>query len=91
MTQLPRVELFTRSGCHLCEDAKAILLALQGAYDFTFVETDITTDPVLLARYGEEIPVVLINGQKAGKYRVDRAYISRLLRRFQRHPWRFFT
>ncbi len=91
MTTLPCVELFTRPDCHLCHEARAVLLDVQSSYAFILHEIDITTDPTLLARYGEEVPVVLVNGQKAGKYGVDRAYFIRVLRRSQHRVWRFFS
>jgi uncharacterized membrane protein len=52
------VTLYTRQGCHLCEQAKADLDSLQDKYPHRLVEIDIESDPALLKRYLVEIPVV---------------------------------
>jgi hypothetical protein len=44
-------------------------------------EVDISTDPALEARYGLEIPVLMVDGRKAAKYRVTEAELTRLLAR----------
>lgn len=71
----PRVTFYTRKGCHLCDDAKQVLLAA----GLTIEEVDIDQDPVLQARYNEEVPVVFIDGKKAFKYRVDPKDLQRRL------------
>jgi len=81
MPSLPMVELFSKPGCHLCEEAKSLLQELRATYPFLLREVNITTDATLYARYGEEIPVVFINGRKAFKYRVD---VTQFVRRIQR-------
>ena len=74
--------LYSRPGCHLCEDMKAIAHRVARAADepVTIDEIDISTDPALEARYGLEIPVLLIDGRKAAKYRVTEGELTRLLR-----------
>ena len=52
------VTLYTRKGCHLCEQAKADLDLLQEKYPHRLVEIDIESDPVLLKKYLVEIPVI---------------------------------
>lgn len=81
MPSLPVVELFSQPGCHLCDEAKRLLHTLQATYPFTFREVNIADDASLLAQYGEEIPVVFVNGQKTCKYRVDVAHFIRRLQR----------
>ena len=71
--------LYTKPDCHLCEEAKARLLRLQGELSFYIEEVDISKDPDLLARYGEEVPVGLLRGEKVFKYRVDERRLRRLL------------
>lgn len=66
----PRVTLYTRRGCHLCEDAKHEIQAAGARDEYTFDEIDIDTDASLVARYGLEIPVVQINGTTVFKYRL---------------------
>ena len=68
---MPRVTLYTRQGCCLCDDAKNVLAAARRRADFDCEEVDIDRDPALRRRYNEEVPVIAINGVKAFKYRVD--------------------
>jgi glutaredoxin len=68
-----RVTLYTRAGCHLCDDAKAALGRLGVGFD----EVDIAGDPELTAEYGDRIPVVVLDGREHGYWRVDE---PRLLR-----------
>jgi glutaredoxin len=67
----PRVTLYTRTGCHLCDDAKQVLLAARGRAEFDYEEVDIDSDAELARRYNDEVPVIAINGAKAFKYRLD--------------------
>jgi len=67
----PRVTLYTRAGCCLCDDAKSVLAEARRRADFDCEEVDIDHDPELRRRYNEEVPVIAINGVKAFKYRVD--------------------
>ena len=67
----PRVTLYTRAGCHLCEEAKRAIEAARGRTDFDYEEVDIDGDADLRRRYNDEVPVVAINGVKAFKYRVE--------------------
>lgn len=64
------VTLYTRPGCHLCEEAKAEILAAGCNGEYVLEEVNIDTDPALKERYRWEIPVILINGIKAFKYRL---------------------
>ncbi len=54
----PRLTLYTRAGCHLCDHAWDMLNALAGEMDFTLSKVDITSDPALFARFRYLIPVV---------------------------------
>ncbi|MCP4166407.1 MAG: glutaredoxin family protein [Chloroflexi bacterium] len=54
----PRITLYTKSNCPLCEEAKHELAALAGEFDFVLEEVDITTDPLLYERFCYMIPVV---------------------------------
>ena len=86
MPPLPVVELFSKPDCHLCEEAKSLLQELRATHAFLLREVNITTDATLYARYGEEIPVVCINGRKAFKYRIDSRQFVRHLQRAYRAP-----
>jgi len=73
--------LYSRPGCHLCDDMKAVIarVATQHAVDVTLEEIDISTDADLESRYGTEIPVLLLNGRKVAKYRVTEVELARVL------------
>lgn len=70
-SRMHRVTLYTRAGCHLCEDARATLMRVQTTLPFAYEEIDIATDDALLERYGEKIPVVAIDGVDRFWYRVN--------------------
>ena len=67
----PRVTLYTRAGCCLCEDAKQVLREARRRAEFDYEEVDIDADAELRRLYNDEVPVVAINRLKAFKYRVD--------------------
>jgi glutaredoxin len=66
-----RVRLLTRPGCHLCEQAHAIIATVCTELGETFEETDITESPSLLAEYGDQIPVTFVDGVQHDFWRVD--------------------
>jgi glutaredoxin len=74
--------LYSRPGCHLCDEMKAIVkrVALMVTDEpITIEEIDISTDPALETQYGLEIPVLFVEGKKAAKYRVTEGELTRLL------------
>jgi glutaredoxin len=71
--------LYTRPGCHLCEDAKTLLQALLAEFDATLREVNIDEDRELTERYGSDIPVIFIGAHKAAKLRVDLSQFRRQL------------
>jgi hypothetical protein len=62
--------MYSRPGCHLCDEMKAVVRRVTREMSVSFSEVDISTDPVLEEQYGLEIPVLMVNGKKAAKYRV---------------------
>ena len=80
MTGAPRVTLYTRPGCHLCDDARAVVTAVCAELGEEFAEVDVDGDPDLTRRYGEEIPVTLVDGVQHDYWRVDAARLTRALR-----------
>lgn len=73
---IPRVVVYSRPGCHLCEEALAQLAALHGdGYRFELVEVDIESDDGLLRRMLERIPVVEIGGAVVSELLLDRAAV----------------
>jgi glutaredoxin len=69
------ITLYTRIGCHLCDDAKAIL----ERHRLPFESIDIDADPELAAKYNECVPVVVIDGRERFRGRVDEVLLRRLL------------
>ena len=65
-----RVVLYTRAGCHLCEEAERVLRAEQAATPFHLELVDIDGDPELARRYGVRVPVVAVDGQDLFDYEV---------------------
>jgi glutaredoxin len=74
--------VYTRPGCHLCDAMKAIIqrVARASPDSIAIEEIDISSDPELERRYGEEIPVLLVDGRKAAKYRITDGELTRILR-----------
>lgn len=66
----PHVIFYTKPGCHLCEDALREIARSGCRGQFTFQVVNILSDPELQRRYATEIPVVLIDGAHAFKYRL---------------------
>ena len=66
-----RVTLYTRPGCHLCDDARAVIAAVCDELGEAYEEVDITTDDDLEDRYRDEIPVTLVDGRQHDFWRVD--------------------
>jgi glutaredoxin len=79
---LGRVEvvLYTRQGCHLCEDALRPLEAARGRYGFRLVIRDVDTDSGWKESHGEWVPVVAVDGKVRFRGRVNEVLLERLLR-----------
>jgi len=75
----PEVTLLGRRECHLCDDAERTLADVLSEYGLTYHKTDVDEDPALTDRYGAEVPVVLVDGRKAFKHRVDPLRLRRML------------
>ena len=72
------VEILTRTGCHLCDEMKKALSQAATGFDVQLKETNVDADAQLIAKYGNDIPVLFVNGSKAFKHR---ATIQELKRR----------
>lgn len=73
MIKRAQVRLYTRPGCHLCEEMLREMLAAGCADEYQLEEINIDDDPALKQRYGQKIPVLTINGKEAFKYRLTAA------------------
>ena len=73
--------LYSRHDCCLCEEMKAVLAQVRQGIPFALEEIDISTDPELETRFGQEIPVLFVNGRKAFKYHLTAGELRRRLAR----------
>jgi glutaredoxin len=78
-----RVTLYGKPGCHLCEDARKVILEVLVSRSFELEEVDISVDPGLFRQYGERIPVVAVDGVERFEYFVDPAALARSLDRVE--------
>jgi glutaredoxin len=67
----PHVVIYSRPGCHLCDEAKAAILSAGCSDQFVLEEIKIESDEELLRKYKYDIPVVAINGVEMFIHRVD--------------------
>jgi glutaredoxin len=74
------VTLYTRPGCHLCEEAKALIEPMLDEFGATLREVNIDEDADLRQKYDTDIPVIFIGSRKAAKHRVDPVKFRRQLR-----------
>jgi glutaredoxin len=75
----PRVRIYSKPGCHLCDDARAVVASICAELDETFDEVDISADEVLMHEYGEQIPVTFVDGKQHDFWRVDPARLRKAL------------
>ena len=66
-----RLVLLSREGCHLCDDARAVLSAVAGDLGERWEERDVDADPALADEYGDRVPVLLLDGAEHAYWRVD--------------------
>ncbi len=79
-TSGPRdLTLYTRPGCHLCDGMKKQIAPLVAHYGARLREVNIDADPVLRARYNDEVPVLFLGTRKVAKYSVDVEQLRRQL------------
>lgn len=76
---MPRLILYTKPDCSLCDAAAEALARVRGRAPFDLEVVDISGDPELRARYGERIPVVLVDGEPVFDYEVDEQELERML------------
>ena len=67
----PHVIIYSRPGCHLCDDAKAAIMSAGCSDQFTLEEINIESDEALLSKYKYDIPVIVIDGVETFIHRVD--------------------
>jgi glutaredoxin len=75
------ITLYTRAGCHLCDEAKAVIAPLLSPFGATLREVDIDRDALLRERYTNDVPVIFVGSEFFAKHRVDAARLRRKLER----------
>jgi glutaredoxin len=76
---VPEVVLYTRAGCHLCEDAEAVLRQARAETPFELRLVDVDSDQALADRYGVRVPVVAIDGVERFELQVPEDELRHLL------------
>lgn len=69
--------LYTKPGCHLCDEMKIVVANVARQFSVEVEEVDISADPDLMQEYGEQIPVLMLDGKKIAKYRISEADLIR--------------
>lgn len=76
-----RVRLLTRPGCHLCDEARAVVAQVCTEVGQTYEEVDVDADEELRRRYTDEVPVTFVDGAQHDYWRVDAARLRTALMR----------
>ena len=77
----PRVLVLTRPGCHLCEEAIAVVESIVAETGDSYEERNVDHDPELLRRYNEQVPVIFVDGRQHDFWRVDPDRLRAALRK----------
>ena len=76
---MARITLIGKPGCHLCDDARAVVERVAGDTGAGWQELSILDDDRLREQYAELIPVVLVDGEQHDFYRVDESRLRAAL------------
>jgi glutaredoxin len=71
--------MYTREGCHLCDDALEVVAAVCAASGNDYQLVDIDADAELTERYGDQVPVVTVDGATVGFWRIDPQVLAQAL------------
>jgi glutaredoxin len=84
------LELYTRPGCHLGNDLRAICERLAVEIAFELTEVNIESDPAVQIRYEREVPILFVDGRLVVRHRTSERELRRILtwQRFRRRFWR---
>lgn len=79
MNDAPRVVVLSKPGCHLCADACVAVARVADDLGVGWTERDISDDAELLAQWAEYVPVILVDDEVHGWFRVDEARLRAAL------------
>ncbi len=71
--------LYSRPGCHLCNAMKAVAERVIAGHDVQLAEVNIDLDPGLVDLYDDQVPVLVLDGRRIAKYRIDEAALQQAL------------
>lgn len=74
-----RVTMYTRAGCHLCDDALEVVAAACEASGSEYQLVDVDASQELRERFGDQVPVVTVDGQTVGFWRIDPQVLAQAL------------
>ena len=77
----PRITLVSKPGCHLCDEARAVIERVAADLGVGWVERSIEDDPALKEQYWEQIPVTFVDGRQHDYWRVDETRLRAALAR----------
>ena len=75
----PRVRMYGRQGCHLCDEARVVIARVCADLGEEYDEVDIDTDPALVAEFNDEVPVTFVDGRRHDFWRVSDARLRAAL------------
>ena len=78
---MPLVTLYGKPGCHLCDDARAVVEQVRSRRSFELQEVDVSLDPTMHREYGERIPVLAVDGVELFEFHVEEAVLLEQLDR----------
>ena len=78
---MPTLTLYGKPGCHLCDDARAVVERVAARRGIALRQVDVSLDPALHTRYGERIPVLEVDGEPLFEFFVDEDVLERRLDR----------
>lgn len=84
----PRITLIDRQGCHLCEEAAAVIEQVATERGVQWTRLDVDSSPELLEKYADLVPVVLVDSRQVGQWRITPAQLNAALGRPSRHTRR---
>jgi len=79
------VTIYSRLGCHLCDDAKNVLDLMREELNFEIVVINIDEDAELVKLYSDQVPVIHIDGEHHDFYKVDPVRFKSSLEKHRQH------
>ena len=76
---MPQITIYSKPGCHLCDRAKEVIEHCRARVNFALDVVDISQDPGLTERYGQDIPVILLDGEEIARHFVRERNLLELL------------